>query len=233
MAAQSTVPRAPKQRVEPDDIVLARALEFSTWARANVRLVVGGALIVLVVIAGLLWWRADRAARMERAAMEFLQLEQVVASGNAELAARDLEQFAERFAGTDYAQEATVMLGRLYLQTGQAPAAIEAVDDLAARPGSSLLATQAAMIHAAAQHAAGQTDGAIASYLRVAEDAELQFQRVEALASAARLRSEAGDHAGAAELYARAAELSEDGSADRTLYDMRRAEAEARAQAGS
>lgn len=233
MAAPSTVPRAPKHRVEPDDIVLARALEFSNWARANVRLVVGGALVVLVVIVGLMWWRADRAARMERAAMEFLQLEQAVGSGNPELAARDLEQFTQRFAGTDYAREATVMLGSLYLQTGQPAAAIEAVDDLAARPGSSMLATQAAMIHAAAQHAAGQTDAAIATYLRVAEDAELPYQRIEALASAARLRAEAGDHAGAAELYARAVELSEVGSADRTLYDMRRAEAEARAQGAS
>lgn len=234
MAAHTTVPRARKQqRVEPDDIVLARALEFSNWARANVRLVVSVAVVVLALIAALLWWRADRAARAERAAMEFMQLEQTVASGNAELAARDLEQFTQRFAGTDYAEEATVMLGTLRLQTGQPAAAIEAVDDLAARPGRSLLAANAAMLHAAAQHAAGQTDAAIATYLRVADAAEMEFQRVEALAAAARLRTETGDHAGAAELYARAVELSEAGSTDRTLYEMRRAEAEARAGAGS
>jgi predicted negative regulator of RcsB-dependent stress response len=234
MSAQTTVPRARKQqRVEPDDVVLARALEFSNWARANIKLVVGGAVVILAVVAALLWWRADQAERQERAAMEFLQLEQTVASGNAELAARDLEQFTQRFAGTDYAEEATVMLGSLRLQTGHPAAAIEAVEELAARPDRSLLAANAAMLLAAAQHAAGQTDVAIATYLRVAETAEMDFQRVEALASAARLRSESGEHAGAAELYARAVELSDAGSTDRTVYEMRRAEAEARAAAGS
>lgn len=232
MSAQSTVPRAPKaRRAEPDDVVLARALEFSNWARANIKLVVGGAVVVLLVVVALLWWRADQAAREERAAMEFLQLEQTVASGNPELAIRELEQFAAMFEGTDYAEEATVMLGNLHLQMGQPAAAIEAVDELAARPGASLLSSQAALLHAAALHAAGQTEEAIAAYLTVAEGAELQFQRLEAMASAARLRMDRGDFAGAAELYARAVEMSEPGTAEHALYDMRRAEAEARATA--
>lgn len=232
MSAQTAVPRAPKaKRAEPDDVVLARALEFSNWARANIKLVVGGAVVVAAIVAALLWWRADQAARNERAAMEFLQVEQTVASGNAALAARELEQFATRFEGTDYAEEATVMLGNLHLQMGDPAAAAEAVEGLAARPGASILATQAALIHAAALHAAEDTEGAIAAYLRVAEDAELDFQKIEALASAARLRAGAGDHAGAAELYARAVELTEPGTAERTIYEMRRAEAEASATA--
>lgn len=230
MSAQSVAPRSRKpQQAEPDDVVLARALEFTNWARTNIRLVIGVGIAAAVVIAALLWWRADRAAREERAAMEYMQMEQTVASGNTALAARELEQYAARFDGTEYADEARLMLARLHLQAGEPAAAISAVEGLARRPGASTLAAQAAFLHATAQQEAGQTDAAIESYLRIADAAELPYQQAEALASAALLRSQAGDNAGAAELYARAAELSEEGSPDRAVYEMRRAEAEAAA----
>jgi predicted negative regulator of RcsB-dependent stress response len=234
MSAQSVAPRSRKpQQAEPDDIVLARAIEFSNWARANIRLVVGGAAAVLVIVVALLWWRADRAAREERAAMEFMQLEQTVVSGNTALAARELDQYIARFGGTDYADEARLVLARLHLQGGQPAAALSALEPLASDPGSSPLATQAAVLYASAQEAAGQRDAAIESYLAVAREAELDYQRAEAFASAARLRTLSGDHAGAAELYARAAELAKEETPDRTIYEMRRAEAEARARSAS
>lgn len=232
MSAQTVAPRSSRpKRAEPDDIVLARALEFSHWARANIRLIVIGAVVVLMVVAGLLWWRAEQADRRERAAAEFMQLEQTVASGNTALAARDLGVYIARFDGTAYADEARVMLARLQLDAGQPQAAMEAVDELAARPGASTLATQGAFLYAAAQEAAGQTDGAVETYLRIADAAELPFQRVEALGAAAALRAQSGDPAGAAELYRRAVALTEEGTTERTVYEMRLAEAEAAAAA--
>jgi hypothetical protein len=64
----------------------------------------------------------------------------------------------------------------------------------------------------------------------VADRAEFPFRRQEALYSAAILREEMGDHAGAAELYRRLAEQAEAGSMQRSIYEMRLAEVEARAQ---
>ncbi len=90
---------------------------------------------------------------------------------------------------------------------------------------------QAALLLAAAQASAGNPAEAIATYLRVADGAELGFRRAEALTSAATLRAQAGDFAGAADLYGRAVELTEEGSLERSIYEMRRAEALARAEA--
>lgn len=233
MSAQSVAPRTRKAQAEPDDVVLARALEFSNWARANIKLVIGGAVTVLLIVLALLWWRADRAERNERAAMGFMELEQTVGSGNTALATRELDQFIVRFDGTEYADEARIVLARLHLQAGQPAAAITALERLGSRPGSSTLATQAALLLGAAQQAAGQTDAAVETYLSVADDAELDFQRMEALATAAAIRAGAGDHAAAAELYARAVELAEEGTPEHAIYDMRRAEAEARVETGS
>ena len=55
--------------------------------------------------------------------------------------------------------------------------------------------------------------------------------QVQALQNAAILRSGKGDFAGAAELYRRLVEMQEEGTMDRQLYEMRLAEAEARAAA--
>ena len=65
----------------------------------------------------------------------------------------------------------------------------------------------------------------------MADEAELSFRKVEALGAAALLRIEAGDFAGAAQLYGRAVELTEEGSLERSVYEMRMAETLARAEA--
>jgi predicted negative regulator of RcsB-dependent stress response len=231
MSAQSLASRSrASQNPGSDDVVLARALAFSAWAKNNIRLIVIGAVIAVVVVGGLLYYRMYQADRLERAATEFMQLEQTLASGNAQLAQRDLERFATRFEGTPYADEARLALARIHLQEGRAAEAIAALqpaaDDLGAPVGA-----QAAMLLAAAQASAGNTEAAIQTYLQIADEAELPFRQTEALTSAALLRSQAGDFAGAAELFGRAAALAEEGSLERSIYEMRQAEAQAKAAA--
>lgn len=231
MSAQSVAPRSSApQNSSTDDAVLARALAFSAWAKNNVRLIVVGAVIALVVVGGLLYYRMYQADRMERAATEYLQLEQTVASGNTQLAQADLERFAARFEGTTYAAEARLTLGRLHLEAGRVPEATAALQPIADEIETPLGA-QAAMMLAAAQATAGNAAEAIQTYLRVADESELTFRQTEALTAAAALRMQTDDFAGAAELFGRAAALSEEGSLERSIFEMRQAEAQARVAA--
>lgn len=234
MSAQSVAPRSRTSRpVDSDDVVISRALEFTHWARANAVLVVGAAVLLAVLVAGVLWWRADRAAKLERAATEFMLVEQQVASGNSQLAQQELARYVNRFSGTPYADEAALLLAQIHLQEGNPQQAVEAVQGTASRIGRSPVGAQAGLLLAAAQQAAGDASAAEATYLRVADQAEMTFRQQEALIAAAALREQAGNHAGAAELYGRLAGTAEEGSMDRAVFEMRQAEAAALAAQSS
>lgn len=206
---------------------MLRAIEFSAWAKRNARLIIAVAVVLAVIVGGLIYWRMYRAQRMERAAAEFVQLQQTAASGNMQLAARDMEQYIRRFDGTVYAEEARIALAQLHLQQDSAAKAVEVLSGAAGRVDRSPMGPQAALLLAAAQQAAGDPDAAIATYMAVAEDADLSFRRIAALEAAAQLHARNGNHAEAAEVYRRLASIAAEGSPDRQVYEMRQAEAEA------
>ncbi|MEX0912771.1 MAG: tetratricopeptide repeat protein [Gemmatimonadota bacterium] len=230
MAAQSIASRPRRQQTEPDDAVLARALQFSEWARRNMVIVVVSAVAIVVLVGGLLWYRADQARQLEEAAIAFLQVEQAVMSGNESLAAQELQLFIQRHGGTPYSEEARVLLGQVFVRGDRAAEAVEVLEPVASELNSSPVGVQAALLQAAAYQAAGDTQAAIETYLEVGEEAEEQFRREEGLVGAALLMQEEGNWAGAAELYARLVEMSEPGSMNRSMFEMRLAEAEARAE---
>jgi predicted negative regulator of RcsB-dependent stress response len=220
-----------KPQPEPDDIVLARALEFAEWAKRNIRLIIAGGVAVFLLLGGFMWYRFDREQRMERAAIEFLQLEQSAAMADPAVAVRDLETFVRRFEGTPYADEARVMLAQAQLETGQPAQAIETLGPVADRLERSPVGAQAAMLLGAAHETAGQPEEAVRTYLRVADGARMVFRRQEALLAAASIREQAGDYSGAAELYSRLVATAEEGTMERSIFEMRLAEAEAQARA--
>jgi predicted negative regulator of RcsB-dependent stress response len=233
MAAQSIAsrPRRPQQ-AEPDDVVLARALQFTEWARKNAVIVVVSAVVLVVLIGGLLWYRANQAQELETAAIEFLQVEQAVLSGDEGIATQQLQVFVQEHSDTPYGDEARVLLAQVHLRGERAAEAIEVLTPVANRIGDSPVGPQAALLLASAQEAGGDTEAAIATYLRVADEAELEFRQQEGLMGAALLRQESGDWAGAAELYRRLLEMTEEDSPQRSTLEMRLAEAEAKAQDG-
>lgn len=222
VAGSSRRPTTP----DSDDAIVVRAIEFTAWAKRNVRLIVGVAIVAAVVVGGLLYWRMYQADRLERAAAEFVQLQQTVSSGNSALAVRDMEQYVRRFDGTVYAEEARIALAQLHLQQDSAAKAVEVLAGADERVDSAL-GPQAALLLAAAQQAVGDNEGAVATYLAVADEAELRFRVVAALEAAAQLHSRTGNHAEAAAVYQRLADMTPPGSAERQVYEMRRAEAEA------
>ena len=228
MVAQSIAsrPRRPQQS-EPDDVVLARALQLAEWARRNVIIIAIGTIVVVVLFVGLYWYRADRERRVDDAAIAFLQVEQAVFSGEDAIALRELQLFIQQHGATPYGDEARVLLGQIHLRGGRPAEAMEALQPVVDRMERSPVGVPAALLLATAQEDAGDPDAAIGTYLDIAERAEIEYQRQDALMGAGLLRQEAGDHAGAAELYRRLVESAEPGSADRAIFEMRLAEAEA------
>ncbi|HET7274827.1 MAG TPA: tetratricopeptide repeat protein [Longimicrobiaceae bacterium] len=228
MAAQSAASRSHRKRnaSEPDDIILARAIEFSRWARKNVSYVVGGAVLLALLVGGAIYYRMYHQNRIAQAATQYMELEQTAASGNAALAERDLASFIARFDGTVYADEARLLMAQIKLDADQPAEAIAVLEGFPDRIDDSPIGAQGALLLAAAQQAAGETEDAIATYLLVADEAPMLFRRQAALADAALLRMQTQNYAGAVELYTRLVETAEEGSAERSVYEMRRAEAE-------
>lgn len=231
MASTASRSRRPRPAADTDDVLFARAVEFSDWARRNARIVIGVVVLAFLIVGGLLYYRVYRADRRELASTEFLQVQQTLASGNRALAARDLASFVRRFEGAPAATEARLILAQLHLETGKPREAIAALDDAAGDIGGSPFGAQAAMLLAAAQSQAGNPEAAIATYRRVADAASLEYQRQEALSDAALLLTQQGRFADAAEVYRQLAEAAEEGSVERSIFQMRLAEAEGRALA--
>lgn len=231
MSAQSATGARRPSKPETEDAIVVRALEFSAWAKNNVRLIIIVAVVAVVVVGGLFYWRMYRQDRLDRAAAEFVQLQQTVAAGNLSLAAQDMEQYVRRFEGTVYAEEARLALAQLHLQQDSAARAVETLAGAASRVASSPLGPQAALLLAAAQQAVGDEQAALATYMAVADNADMSFRRIAALEAAAQLQSSAGEHAAAAELYRRLLGIAAADTPERLMYEMRLAEEEARAEA--
>ncbi len=214
---------------DPDDAFIAQLLELTAWAKAHARLLtIAAVALVLGTVVGL-YYRNHQAQLHMMAETQLAGVRQTVASGNGALAIKDLEEFLARFDGTRAADEARVLLAQSYLAEGRPQQALTAAEPLARSLGTGM-GTTAAMLQAAAYEAAGQPDRAEALYLRIAEEARFDYERQDALDAAARIRMEAGDAAGAAELYERLAQLTPDGSPQRGIVELRLAEARARSR---
>lgn len=214
------------QDAETEDAFIARMVEYGEWARRHSRAVTIGGILLLVVLAAGLYYVNHRASLESTATARLTELRQTVQSGNTALAIQDLESFLATFPGTDAADEARVLLGEVYLREGRYQEAIRAVEPMADDPGEPLGAA-AAFLLAAAHEQADEPQRAESVYLEIADEAAMPHQRRRAMADAARIRMQADDPAGAAQLYGRLVQDLEEGDPQRALYEMRRAEAEA------
>lgn len=227
-----TARRTHRPQPTSDDLFVEKVLETTVWARSHRRALIAGSIALVVLLTSALWYRSYRAQRTDRAATELTQIRQTLLTGNDALAIRDLETFLDRYGGTPSEPEARLMLGQALLNTSQPQRAIEVVEPQAGnlrRP----LGPAAAFLLADAYESATQLDRAEAVHLNIAERAPFLYQQQRALDAAARLRIERGDDTGAVQLYDRLLALLPADNPDRMVYEMRRAEARARAGAGA
>jgi tetratricopeptide (TPR) repeat protein len=141
---------------------------------------------------------------------------------------RDIQTYLGRYDGTPAAAEARLLLAEVAIRAGQSQDAIAAVQPLA-DDLSDPLGTPAAFLLGAAQEAAQQHERAVDVYLRIAGSSPFAYQTQRALDHAARVRLEQDNPTAAVELYDRLLANIAFDSPDRQIYEMRRAEAQARA----
>lgn len=222
--------RHPGQRKRPhgsseheDDLFIAKVLEVGNWAKANQQLLTVLGVFVVLGVAAAMYYSNYRKAMAVQASNELEAIHQSVSLGDTEGAKQELIVYLERFGGSPYAEEARMLLGELYLNSGEAQQAQAVLEPLAASPRDPL-ELQAASLLGAAYEQEEQWEDAEAVYLRIADRSNLDFQVRDALASAARIRANHGNPQGAAQLYERILEDMDENAPERGLYEMRLAE---------
>jgi predicted negative regulator of RcsB-dependent stress response len=225
MAKHPTARRVHREQNE-EDVFVSGVLETGLWAKHHQRILTTTLLVLAVLVAGFAYMRHFNAQAEEKASMELTGLRQEVLQGNQPLAIRDLTAFVKKYGSTPSSEEARLLLAQEYMQTGQAPKAITAIEPVAKNPAKGEGAS-AALLLAAAYEASNQPAKALDAYKSIAAKARFGFEKREALDRAAALEINRGNNAAAAELYEQSLNTLPKDNEERQVYEMRIAEAKA------
>lgn len=224
-------PRRRSETPDAEDAFVARIVEFSTWSSKNSQVLILFMVALVVVVVSIVYYVNYRQNVAVAAAQELETLHQIAAGGDVETARLRFAQYLERFGGTPYAGEARLALAQLHLQGGDAQQAIDVLDAASVRL-SDPIGPQLALLRGRAHEDLGEFEAAERLYLQVAEEVELDFQRVQALQDAARLRTAMGNPGGAAELYEEILEGMSVDDPERGAIELRLGEARTLAATG-
>lgn len=215
--------RKPQTTHEQDDAFVAGVIDVSEWARQHRQVIT-----LLVIAAGLLvaggiyYINFQRTLRVQ-AVNQLEEIHRTISLSALEDAKAQLSSFLDSFDGTDQAREAVIILGRLHLESGDAPVAISVLEraDLGFRDP---IGIQANSLLASAYENQGRLPEAEDTFIEVADQSEFDFEIRGALENAARVRRRQQDFAGAAELYERLIATFEENDPARGVYELRLAE---------
>ena len=205
---------------DADDAFVVGVLEASNWAKANQQLMTVGGVLLAILIAGGFYYMNYRSQMNERAAESLETIYQSISIADTEGAKIDLATFLDQFGSTAYEGEARLVLGELYLESGDPQQALAVLEPIGQRPGSPV-EFQSATLLAQAYEQEGRWDEAEDTYLSIANRSDLDFQIQDALVAAARIRTAQGDDAGAIELYEQVLSDLDENSPERGQFEMR------------
>ncbi len=204
-----------------EDAFIASILDFSNWAKGNQQVLTVAAVVAAILVAGGLYYNSYRSQLTNQATEQLETIYQSVAISDIEGAKVDLATFLDRFGGTPYEAEARLLLGELYLESGEPQQAMAVLEPLGSSPRAAI-ELQGAGLLAAAYEQEERWGEAEEAYLRIADRSELDFQIRDALAAAARIRAEHLDNPeGAVELYEEVLAELDENAPQRGLFEMR------------
>jgi predicted negative regulator of RcsB-dependent stress response len=143
-------------------------------------------------------WSTRTAERSAGARLEQARL--AVDSRNLGLAASELSQLVENYAGTHAAEEGTILLAQVRLGQGQGQLAIQLLKPFAPKASKAYQAQAYGLLGAAYENVAHPKDAADA-YQHAADAAQFPFLRAQYLSDAGRAWVAAGDTARAVAAY--------------------------------
>ena len=205
---------------DADDSFVVSVLEVTNWARANQQLMTVGGVLLAILIAGGFYYMNFRSQMHERAAESLETIYQSISINDTEGAKIDLATFLDQFGSTAYDGEARLVLGELYLDSGDPQQALAVLEPIGQRPGSPV-ALQSATLLAQAYEQEGRWEEAEDTYLSIADRSDLDFQVRDALVAAARIRSAQGDGEGAIQLYEEVLGDLDENAPNRGQFEMR------------
>ena len=216
--------RTAEEKKEAEDVFVEKTLELIKWAKDHSQTLILVGIVAVVVVAGGLYYRNYRSSWEEQAVAQLEQVQASMSYGDRETGKADLYQYLDQFEGTVYAMEARLVLGQALLEDGTAEDAVDVLAPAVREMDSEPIGVQAAFLMAAAYEEAGRPEDAEGLFLRISNTSDLTFQIHEALSGAARIRTTAGNLAGAAELYEEVLDSMEEGDPQRGFWEMRLAE---------
>ena len=205
---------------DADDSFVVGVLEVTNWARSNQQLMTVGGVLLAILIAGGFYYMNFRSQMNERAAESLETIYQSISINDTEGAKIDLATFLDQFGSTAYDGEARLVLGELYLDSGDPQQALAVLEPIGQRPGSPV-ALQSATLLAQAYEQEGRWEEAEGTYLSIADRSDLDFQVRDALVAAARIRSAQGDGEGAIQLYEEVLGDLDENAPNRGQFEMR------------
>ena len=224
---QSSSRQRPEGKKEAEDAFVEKTLELVKWSKENGQILLLVGIVLVVLVAGGMYYANYKNAMAERAITQLEMVQSSVGLGDREEAKTQLYQYLDQFDDTVYALEARLILGQILLEDGNPEEAKEVLAPAVRTMENQPIGVQAAFLMAAAYEEAGEVEESERLYLRIANTSELLFQIQEAMGGAARLRAQAGDYKGAADLYEEVLADLDPGDPGRSYWEMRLAEAKA------
>jgi predicted negative regulator of RcsB-dependent stress response len=159
------------------------------WARQNAnKLSIGGIVVAVVVAVGLLW-KASSDKKETNASAALARVETVVQSGNVALAQSDLQDFLRRYDGTTAAIQARLLLAKVLFTQGKAE---EGLKELEAVSSPGPFGSSFHALRAAGLEQANRAADAAAAYESAAVAASSEPAKAAFLSDAARAYVAAG-----------------------------------------
>lgn len=232
MAKHPTSSKVHREDKGPDDAFVSTIQRSYAWGRENSRVLTVVFAVVLLVAIAAFWFVSQQRQLEVQATARLTEVQQSVASGNAQLAIRDLQSYLDRFGGTETANQARLVLASILIEEERIQEAIDALGKLPDKLDTPF-GLAAARLEAAAYEEMGDIDQAVAAHLRIADSARFPYERREALADAARIHMQNGAPDRAADLYQRIVGMFDEDEPGRGYYEIWLAEAQAAAGDGA
>ena len=204
--------RLSKTQLKRDKFV-ERTFDWAHWAETHRREMIGGAVALVVLLAGFFVYRNVSRGAEEEAARDYMMARQAYFAGNYQLAASDLQGYLDRHGGSEYADDAMLFLAESQLQAGQPAETIATLEEMLDEHGDSPLADNARRLLATAYGQAGQLDRAVEVYREAIESAAFDEQRIQLHEALAELLASQSRKAEAVEEYQVIVELQPEGPA--------------------
>jgi hypothetical protein len=182
------------------------------WMQLHARQLAAAAVVVLLLAAGVWFYRASERTRAETAGRSLAEAQEAFNAENLTLAENDLKKVVQRYGGTQAGKQAKLLLAQVLFQRGQYQKGIDEVKPLTSERDKYLVAT-AYSLTAAGYEELGKFAQAADGYRKAADNASNTGTKYTYLAGAARALTSAGDTTGARKIWSTLAEDASNPSA--------------------